>query len=685
MLRGNVSLESLLQNATNPDNTGPDLVALENFAERVNLEPDGARIAVRLLATKIQSMHEWEAMQALHVLEYCMKTCDEESGFVAEVAKFRFLNEMIKLVSPKYLGSRTPPSVKTRVLEILFTWTRQFPAETKIQEAYDMLRKQGVVTVDHVPTSCNIVPPRQSDKTSVFEDDEKSRLLRRLLQSKHPDDLQAANRLIKSMVREDEKRSERQSKVMSTLEQVQNNCQLLAEMLAHYDKSGASSADVELMAELRQACQQLRPGLSRMAEECEEQDTVLTDILQAGDELTKVLDNYEKVIIRGEKLPQSAPTGGQASLLDLTSPSEDNLPLPSTENFTNLSISTPENNPVSEADQLKEVFSSAASPLVSPLPSNNLSLNVSEQNLPKPLMPFLTEPLSSPVKYNVKPTMSQFVVGASSNTETSFDKLFGSKSNTKTPPPSDPLKSLDLDFLVQSKLTEGLSKKSETKPSSDVRDKKDSSGDECLLDMGDKLTDHTASKEAAQQDDSLLDMDKSDTLSDSAPLSLEPPVVETKPEKPVVSEQQTADCKTLLADLHVELSSIKPSSQPPLTVLDQPDGITVTLHVAQNLPRPGVHVVVISIQSRLAQPISNLLFQGVIPNKSCKLRLQPPSSSELSAFSPFLPPPAATQLLLIANPCNIPVALKFMVSYCVDGDTVTEMGEVDQLPLNISS
>lgn len=690
MLRGNVSLESLLQNATNPDNSGPDMIALEGFAERVNQEADGARTAVRLLASKIQSLHEWEAMQALHVLEYCMKTC-EESGFVSEVAKFRFLNEMIKLVSPKYLGARTPPSVKTRVLEILFTWTRQFPSETKIQEAYDMLRKQGVVTVDHVPSPCTIVPPRQSDKTSVFEDDEKSRLLRRLLQSKHPDDLQAANRLIKSMVREDEKRSERQSKVMSTLEQVQNNSQLLAEMLAHYDKSGASSADVELMAELRQSCEQLRPGLSRMAEECEEQDAILTDILQAGDELTKVLDNYQKVIIRGEKLAQILPaSGGQASLLDLTSPSEDNLPPPVSDKFSNLSISSAEKpQTVSEADQLREVFSTA-SPLVSTKHDNDFSSLQQEQTLPKPLMPFLSESSSSQQNPVPKLQSPQFSLGAiRTGKDTNLDKIFSIRNINKTSSTSssDPLKSLDLDFLVQSKLSEGLRKKDDLQPDVAIlSDKRNSNGDDSLLDMG---GDASGSKEdnGSQPDDSLLDINKAELSTDSAPLNLEPEIKEVLPkvEESVVKESKSLDCKALLADLHVTLESIKPSSQPPLTVLNQSDGITITLHVAQNSPRAGVYVVVISIQSRLTQPITSLLFQAVIPDKSCKLRLQPCSSSELAAFSPFLPPPAATQLLLIANPEDVPISLKFMVSYSVDGDTVTEMGEVEHLALNMGS
>lgn len=36
------------------------------------------------------------------VLETCMKTCGKR--FHSEVGKFRFLNELIKVVSPKVLG-----------------------------------------------------------------------------------------------------------------------------------------------------------------------------------------------------------------------------------------------------------------------------------------------------------------------------------------------------------------------------------------------------------------------------------------------------------------------------------------------------------------------------------------------------------------------------------------------------
>jgi len=86
-----------------------------------------------------------ESIVALQLLDTCMKHCGV--GFHAEIGKFRFLNEMIKLVSPKYLGGQTALAVKQRVLLLMHTWTVDYPRETKIKEAYDMLKKQGVIKV----------------------------------------------------------------------------------------------------------------------------------------------------------------------------------------------------------------------------------------------------------------------------------------------------------------------------------------------------------------------------------------------------------------------------------------------------------------------------------------------------------------------------------------------------------
>ncbi|XP_010764578.1 ADP-ribosylation factor-binding protein GGA1 [Notothenia coriiceps] len=169
------TLQSRINKATNPLNKDTDWDIIKGFCDQLNNDPEGPQVATRLLAHKVQSPQEWEAMQALLVLETCMKSCGKR--FHIEVGKFRFLNELIKVVSPKYLGTRAPEPVKNKVIEIMFSWTVKMPHETKIADAYQMLKKQGIVKVDPaLPEDKPLPPPAPRAKNIIFEDEEKSKV-----------------------------------------------------------------------------------------------------------------------------------------------------------------------------------------------------------------------------------------------------------------------------------------------------------------------------------------------------------------------------------------------------------------------------------------------------------------------------------------------------------------------------
>uniref|UniRef100_A0A674CGX1 Golgi associated, gamma adaptin ear containing, ARF binding protein 1 n=1 Tax=Salmo trutta TaxID=8032 RepID=A0A674CGX1_SALTR len=242
-----------LDKATNPLNRDTDWDSIQAFCDQLNNDLEGPQLATRLLAHKIQSPQEWEAMQALVVLEMCMKSCGER--FHSEVGKFRFLNELIKVVSPKYLGTRAPETVKKKVLELIYSWTLGLPDEAKIADAYQMLKKQGIVKQDPVlPADKLLLLPPPRPKNAIFEDEEKSKTLTRLLNSTHPEDLKAANKLIQEMVQE---------------------------------------------VDLYQRCEKMRPTLFRLASDTEDNDEALAEILQANDSLTQVINLYRQQV-KGE-------------------------------------------------------------------------------------------------------------------------------------------------------------------------------------------------------------------------------------------------------------------------------------------------------------------------------------------------------------------------------------------------
>ncbi|XP_036165394.1 ADP-ribosylation factor-binding protein GGA2 isoform X2 [Myotis myotis] len=290
------ALELWLNKATDPSMPEQDWSAIQNFCDQVNTDPNGPTHAPWLLAHKIQSPQEKEALYALTVLETCVNHCGEK--FHNEVAKFRFLNELIKVLSPKYLGSWTTEKVKGRVIEILFSWTVWFPEDIKIRDAYQMLKKQGIIKQDpKLPVDKILPPPSPWPRSSIFDaDEEKSKLLTRLLKSSHPEDLQAANRLIKSLVKEEQEKSEKVSKRVSAVEEVRSHVKVLQEMLSRYRRPGQAPPDQEALQVVYERCEKLRPTLFRLASDTVDDDDALAEILQANDLLTQGVLLYKQVM-----------------------------------------------------------------------------------------------------------------------------------------------------------------------------------------------------------------------------------------------------------------------------------------------------------------------------------------------------------------------------------------------------
>lgn len=212
---------------------------------------------------------------------------------------------MIKVISPKFLGTMTTQRVKDRCTELLYNWSEVLEYEPKIKEAYQMLRRQGIVKQDPVTydrSSEPIVPlvpppPPPPPRASIFDNDEKSKLLSRLLRSKNPDDLIAANRLIKNMVKQDAERTEKLSQRHQQLDVTYNNVKLLTDMLRHYQPDTAAESDKEIIKELYDNLEKQRPKLFRLASETDESDeSGITDILKANDEVIRVMALYEDTV-----------------------------------------------------------------------------------------------------------------------------------------------------------------------------------------------------------------------------------------------------------------------------------------------------------------------------------------------------------------------------------------------------
>ncbi|XP_071635254.1 ADP-ribosylation factor-binding protein GGA1 isoform X5 [Temnothorax longispinosus] len=604
------SLEALIQRITNPQNQKPDVAAIEAFCVMLTKETEGIQIGIKLLATQIQSLKESEALQALSLLDTCMKRCGPL--FHAEVGKFRFLNEMIKLVSPKYLGNRTTVSVRQKVLQLLYVWIREYPRESKIKEAYEMLKKQGVI--------------------------------------------------------EDEERLQLNSRRGIELESVQNNVTLLSEMLDSYNQNETSAEDLELMKELYQACERLKPILLRLANETQGNVEMLGDVLAASDELNQVFEKYTSVIILGQ-FPKSSATEAsksiynETSLLDLSSPI-DTVPCKSSLSTTQ-GISLTDHR--SDMDVLGDIFNTLEKPVksetsflmpntimqpisISPMNKKNEVINTDEEKIDSKAKAL--EELNELGETLLKQSLSCTV----SSTRSSQGKI----SSNVTKSIYDPIRKQNLSYdsnnmSQHNAMEQPYTRNCEKNSNMDILAPSNSSQFNATADLCKKSSNSEIMNAKIQQQEMMQLRNGMSKTENTEP--------EIKP----------------LTDITICLEDIKPGINPPLTVIEERNDISVVLHFAQDSPRLDVSVIVITTMSKNAKPLSNYLFQAVVPKK-CKCRLQAPSGTKLPGHNPFLPPSAITQIMLIANPLKEPVSLKFMLSYTMDDETFTEMGEVDTLP-----
>ncbi|XP_067390209.1 ADP-ribosylation factor-binding protein GGA2 [Emydura macquarii macquarii] len=613
------ALELWLNKATDSSIPEENWECIQRFCDQVNADPEGPSTAPRLLAHKIQSPQEMEALHALTVLETCVNNCGER--FYSEVSKFRFLNELIKVLSPKYLGTWSAEKVKSRIIEIMFSWTVWFPQEVKIRDAYHMLKKQGIIKRDpKLPEDKILPPPSPRPKTSIFDvDEEKSKLLARLLKSNHPEDLQAANRLIKSMIKEEQEKAAKVSRRLIAIDEVHSNVNLLDEMLISYKKQELPKCELETLQSLFERCEKLRPLLFRFASETVEDDEALAEILQANDKLTQALSLYRQVVVGHD----------QGSRSSMTSPTDVSAPqslLGKMKSYTLIDFSElgstfkflPEQS--MNATAAAQHSSTSACLLDEELMSLGLSDSPVEQ---RPSADCSSVPSAGHNGYNPTEnagTHQTLLLGNSWQGSSPEKNALQDLAGQLSPPPVTKPFALNLPPVKLS--LAGL-------PSS-------SAADTLFSDLAYELKPAAASQPASQD--------------------------------------------ASLANLFVPLISITLSSIPPVTVYDR-NGFKAMIHFSRDPApgRPDVLVMVLSMLSTSAQPVTDIVFQAAVP-KAMKVKLQPASGSQLPAFSPLLPPAVISQVLLLANPHKDPIRLRYKLMFTQGGRPFSEAGEVTGFP-----
>ncbi|XP_056662059.1 ADP-ribosylation factor-binding protein GGA2 isoform X1 [Monodelphis domestica] len=638
--QGVAALELWLNKATDPSMPEENWSCIQCFCDLVNSDPDGTSHAPWLLAHKIQSPQEVEALHALTVLEVCMNYCGEK--FHGEVAKFRFLNELIKVLSTKYLGCWTTEKVKSRIIEIMFSWTVWFPKDIKIRDAYQMLKKQGIIKQDpKLPVDKILPPPSPRPKSSIFDaDEEKSKLLTKLLKSNHPEDLQAANRLIKTLIKEEQEKSEKVSKRLSTIQEVQSNVKLMKEMLNNHQGPNLEQLDLKTLQGLYEKCEKLRPTLFRLASDTVDDDEALAEILQANDMLTQGMLLYKQVV------------EGQGSCGNTVA--------------STVTSSTHGDLPASQALQDK----------AGSIKSYSL-IDFSDLDSESGVPPQQGEPTSSSLLDEQLATLGLSDASVSCKTSSDFDalqagSLFTSCLRWRTDTSHDV--ATENGCQEEGDFFSTTAKKPLPGRTHQTNGSQGSSQEKLLLGLSAPQTSFIPDLS------SRLNFLHQKTLSKDSPVGTNSFPEQSWEIRTGDTPSQPALLNQSLSQLFVPLESIKPSDLPPITVYDR-NGFKVLLHFSQaGVPGyPEVQVLLLSMLSTAPQPVWDIVFQVAVP-KAMKVKLQPASSSKLPAFSPLLPPAVISQVLLLANPHKDPVRLRYKLTFTQGGKPFSEVGEVSDFP-----
>ena len=77
------------------------------------------------------------------------------------------------------MANHTSDKVKKKVVELLYSWTQTVPGEVKINEAYQMLKRQSIITEDptYINKSCSATSLPQKTKSIFDADEEKSKVI----------------------------------------------------------------------------------------------------------------------------------------------------------------------------------------------------------------------------------------------------------------------------------------------------------------------------------------------------------------------------------------------------------------------------------------------------------------------------------------------------------------------------
>nr|XP_016936944.1 ADP-ribosylation factor-binding protein GGA1 [Drosophila suzukii] len=636
-------MEEMLERATNPAKKIDEL-GVQMFCIVVKSNAQLVHKAQEMIVAKVRSTNVTEATRAISLLEECMTQCGEE--FQDEAAKFRFLNELIRLVSKKYMGAETPHEVKQRIMECLLLWTTEFPQRQKIRDAYDMLRKEG--DIEHGTTE-SAVAKRESVLGTIDE-----AMFAKLIKSNNPENFKRANLLLQYRMAQEARRNNLLAQHRLVLSEVQETMQLLNQMLDTYDPS---NQDVnETLHELYKSCKKHKPIFQHLPQLLDDSDAQLVaDTLDANGALLTTMQRYKLLVPSPTRSTAPALT---TSTLTTTASTAKTTPSATT--------AVGSNNALLLNELLGDLLisgSSEGAPSTSTIPNTASSnSNATTATGGDPLADLSDIFSSALAESEAKQSQSQSqpfqnattllepqVLSPGATTEGLANGNGGEASKV----PGTARKMPQIDMLSE-ELFQQILPTQDRMPSFKRDPEKLTLNDLARERMQVKAPEEPAIATAAPvpadsvDDVPLLseEVGKNEEVVAPAPVAAVPPA------------------KTL-SEIHVDLDTIQATGEQRI-VLDD-DDMQLSLNFTSDRPGHRVSVIVISAQNKSRQPVRDFQFEASV-KKPCKVRLLPPTDSQMPPHKPFRPATPINQVMLLLNPTGKAVDVTCIVGYKLGDD-----------------
>ncbi|KAF9289978.1 hypothetical protein BGZ68_008179 [Mortierella alpina] len=323
-------LESYIERACDPSRYEPDLALNLEICDVIkekqkNTPREAAVYIVRLVNNR--NMHV--GMLALSLLDNCVKNCGYP--FHLQIATKEFLNELVRKFPERPLVVPTP--VQNRILELIQEWYQTLCKSSRykedlvhIKDMHRLLTYKGYRFPQIKDDSASVLNPVASLKSPAELEEEdraaQSAKLQELIRRGRPEDVLAANELVKKMTGyEQEVKPDYAEEASSELDKILQKAVLLTEMLNDV-KPGEIIGRGDIFEELLATCKAAQPKIQKFISEGDDDDNI-EKLLQINDIINSAIEQFNQVK-KGNLVKAAIPSLGQDSQESGSAPAQQN-------------------------------------------------------------------------------------------------------------------------------------------------------------------------------------------------------------------------------------------------------------------------------------------------------------------------------------------------------------------------